>query len=101
MWGCGSRPVSEKESPIPGEMIPIVFFLVFGAVWVSFSPIGKAIARRLGGDTSGPGPGAAEVEALKEEVAVLHREMDEVLNRLDFTERLLAQVKSRSLGPGT
>ena len=40
---------------------------------------------------------AAEVDALRDEVAGLRREMDESQNRLDFTERLLAQVKERGL----
>ena len=40
---------------------------------------------------------SAEVEALREEVTALRREMDETLNRLDFTERLLAQARERGL----
>ncbi len=63
---------------------------------------GSVIGLNIRGDTD-PGREAAagqltaEVEALREEVAALRREMDETLNRLDFTERLLAQARERGL----
>ncbi len=65
---------------------------------------GGVIGLKVGGDTD-PGREAggqlsAEVESLRDEVAALRREMDETLNRLDFTERLLGQAKERGLlGP--
>jgi hypothetical protein len=40
---------------------------------------------------------AAELEAVRDEVTGLRRELDEAQNRLDFTERLLGQVKERGL----
>ena len=40
---------------------------------------------------------AAELDALRAEVTGVRRELDEAQNRLDFTERLLAQVKERGL----
>jgi hypothetical protein len=40
---------------------------------------------------------AAEVEALRDEVTGMRRELDDAQNRLDFTERLLAQAKERGL----
>jgi len=39
----------------------------------------------------------ADVDAMRDEMAALRREMDETLNRLDFTERMLGQVKERGL----
>ena len=39
----------------------------------------------------------AEVESLRDEVTSLRRELDENQNRLDFTERVLAQVRERGL----
>ncbi len=105
----------------PGEFAAYVFTIVagIGAVGV----IG-AITRRIGrggrpqrvlvsrdgvsvipvpeGDTD-PARGAAaerlaaDLEALRDEVTSLRRELDEAQNRLDFTERLLGQVKERGL----
>lgn len=40
---------------------------------------------------------ATELEAVRDEVTGLRRELDEAQNRLDFTERLLGQVKERGL----
>jgi cell division protein FtsB len=43
----------------------------------------------------------AEVDALREEVQALRAEMSEMHERVDFTERLLAQVKAKGqLGAG-
>jgi len=87
---------------VPGEMIPIVLFMMMGLVGVSFSPLGRALARRVGGADQGE---ASEVEALRGEVAELRRELDdmyarldqlqELENRVDFAERVLAQAKER------
>ncbi len=40
---------------------------------------------------------ASDLEALRDEVTGLRRELDDAQNRLDFTERLLGQVKERGL----
>jgi len=40
---------------------------------------------------------AADLDAMRDEMTALRREMDETLNRLDFTERLLGQAKERGL----
>ncbi len=66
---------------------------------------GSVIGLNVGGDTD---PGhqdtlrqlAADLEAMRDEVAGLRREMDEALNRLDFTERLLGQARERGLLKG-
>ena len=78
------------------ELVPIVVFSVLGLVGMSFSPMARALARRISGE-AGPPRDAAEVDALAGDVAELRRELDEVHNRLDFAERLLAQVKERGL----
>lgn len=87
-----------------------VFWIFMCFVAVSFSPIGRAIARSImrGGDRSFPGPfasagraGAADVEALRTEVGGLRQQLDDVQNRLDFAERLLAQARNKgALGAG-
>jgi len=86
-------------------MIPIVLFLVMGAVGVSFSPLGRALARRAGGADPGD---AREVDALRTEVAELREELREVRGelaeaseRLDFAERMLAQVRQKNALPGS
>ena len=86
-----------------------MFTIVVG---ISSLTVVGALARRIGGRRSrfavGPGdtdPGAresvarlaAEIEALRDEVGGLRRELDDAQNRLDFTERLLAQAKERGL----
>jgi hypothetical protein len=80
------------------NVVPIVMFIMLGLIPISFSPLGRALARRIAGE-----PGVrdaqddAEIESLHGEVAELRRELDEVQNRLDFAERLLAQAKERGL----
>lgn len=80
-----------------------------GVIGFSFTPIGRAIARRLGG--GGPdGETTRELRALQSEVDELRGEvetmrgrmgeMDELHGRLEFAERLLAQVKEKSALPG-
>jgi len=80
------------------DIVPIVVFAVLGLVGVSFSPMARALARRIAGEARQvPGADTGEIEALQTDVAALHRELDEVQHRLDFTERLLAQAKERGL----
>lgn len=70
------------------------------------TPIGRAIARRINSGVPDDGV-VREVQALKDEVAELRdeshavrRELTEAHERLDFAERLLAQVKDRGALPG-
>jgi len=80
------------------DLVPIVVFLVLGLVGGVYSPIGRALARRISGEVpQGRGADTAEVDALNGDVAELRRELDEVQNRLDFAERLLAQAKEKGL----
>jgi hypothetical protein len=83
-------------------MIPIVLFLVIGVVGMSYSPLGRALARRVGGEKGEHAEGAvlAEVDAVREEVQALRHEVGDLQERLDFAERLLAQVRAQELGPG-
>jgi len=75
---------------------------VIGAVGMTYSPLGRALARRLGGDKGEHAEGVvlAEVDALREELQTLRGEVGDVQERLDFAERLLAQVRAKELGPG-
>jgi hypothetical protein len=83
----------------------LAVILIFGggtAVFLSFSPIGRAIAERI--RSSGRAPVAVEDPALREELELLRQEVGELHERVDFTERLLAQRSEADRGrimPGT
>jgi ubiquinone biosynthesis protein UbiJ len=88
---------------VPRELIPIVLFNICGLVAIAFSPIGRAIARRIGGGKAEE----SEVAELRADVADLRAELDarlghvdELQERLDFAERALTQIKSREALPG-
>lgn len=73
------------------EILAIVLFLGGGTlVLLSVSPIGRAIADRIRGR-----PAAAVDAGAQEEVLValeqVRREVAELAERVDFTERLLAK----------
>jgi hypothetical protein len=79
-------------------MVPIVLFIMLGLIPISFSPVGRALARRIAGESAARDEREdAEIEALQGDMAELRRELDEVQNRLDFAERLLAQARERGL----
>ena len=78
-------------------MIPIVAITGFFGWLISLSPLGKALAERL---RHGPTPrGTGESEELQAElvegVEQLRREVAELAERVDFTERLLGQQQQR------
>jgi hypothetical protein len=96
----------------PGDFAAYVFTVAgaVGALGVVTGIARRVLDKRFGPMRTGVGlhlgdPEAAEtlrqvtadVEALHEEVTGLRRELDEAQNRLDFTERLLAQAKERGL----
>ncbi len=72
----------------------LAIFFIFGggtAFLLSVSPVGKAIAERIRHGTQGkPDPEVyAELDELREEINELHE-------RLDFAERLLAEGRKES-----
>lgn len=80
-------------------LIPIISITGFFAWMIAISPVGKAYAERL----RPQGRGAAEAgdrEDILEAVAQLRREVAELAERVDFTERLLAERRERKLGAG-
>lgn len=68
----------------------LAIILIFGggtAILLSFSPVGRALAARIRGEVS-----AATVDhELRAEVDQLRQDVVELQERLDFTERVLAQ----------
>ena len=92
------------------ELIPVMAVLVGGAMGVAFlaGPIGRAIGNRIAGRVTGAGTDGDtrtlidamdelrdDVEALRQDVVGQVHELHE---RVDFTERLLAD-KPRSHSP--
>ena len=81
----------------------IVGIVVFAGAFTVLGTLAKAVAKRIAGGVVG----AKEIEALRDELAQLRSDMDgvqgrlaevdEMQNRLDFTERLLAQARERGL----
>ena len=78
-----------------GVFIPIIAVGGFFAWMISLSPLGKAIAERLRhGPVPRGGAGTTEDQAeLVENVDQLRREVAELAERVDFTERLLGQQR--------
>lgn len=84
----------------PEALVALVFF---GGV----SAIGFTLARAFAKRIAGGAVSAKEIEALRDEIAQLSAEVedlrgrvapvDEMQNRLDFAERLLGQVRERGL----
>lgn len=78
-------------------LIPITFFLSVALVFISRGEIGKAIAHSIRMKSGG---GNQDLEEMRAELGELRRDLDqarqELLDtheRLDFTERLLAQAR--------
>jgi hypothetical protein len=77
-----------------GVFIPLIAVGGFFAWMISLSPLGKALAERLRhGPTSRGGTGEEHAE-LVDSVEQLRREVAELAERVDFTERLLGQQQA-------
>jgi hypothetical protein len=93
---------------VPVEFVvrDVIGYLITGAVilGVAFSPIARAIGHRIMHGKAPRFPEGAEdprVDDLSGEVAALREQLETMHDRLDFTERLLAQARERGqLGPG-
>jgi hypothetical protein len=74
--------------------IPIIVMGFAGLITFSFTPLGRALAKRLGGQSGNP-----ELEErmaqLETDVESFRHELAESHERIDFTERALAQVKEQ------
>ena len=72
------------------DIIAVVGIFVAGpVVLLAFSPVGRAYADRL---RHGPTPAAIEPDpAVYEELERMRQEMSELAERVDFTERVLAE----------
>ncbi|HEV8304214.1 MAG TPA: hypothetical protein VGQ25_04595 [Gemmatimonadales bacterium] len=80
-------------------LIPIVAVGGFFAWMISLSPVGKAYADKVRGK-GGASEAAGDHEEVLEAVERLRREVAELAERVDFTERLLGQQRGgERLGP--
>jgi len=94
---------------MPVELVVehILTALIVGGTFVAiaFSPLPRAMGNRLmHGKMPAPGAGAEDprVDDLVDELSATRRHLDELQERVDFTERLLAQAREKGiLGPGT
>lgn len=86
----------------------LAIILIFGggaAVGISFSPIGRAFAARIRGQSVGDaeevkGALAEHRDALQAELDNVRHELGELAERMDFAERLLAQTREQALPKG-
>jgi hypothetical protein len=79
--------------PIAGMLsgIVVVGFLASAVVKIFHGPVGQALARRLSGG-AGAGPEVlGEVEELRQQLEHVQQRLLDAEERLDFSERLLAQ----------
>ena len=80
-------------------MIPIVSVGGFFAWMLALSPVGKAYAEKLRSQKGAGADGEGQAELL-ETVEHLRREVAELAERVDFTERLLGQRQgAERIGP--
>jgi hypothetical protein len=79
------------------DVLAVVFIFGGGSLFLlAISPIGKAIAERIrGGAPNAPGAVHEALEGLREEMVTelqqLRKDVNELGERVDFTERMLAQ----------
>ena len=88
---------------MPVELVVehILTSVIVGAtlIGIAFSPLARALGNRLmHGKTPVPGSVAEDprVDELAEDNTMLRRQLAEMEERLEFAERLLAQVKDRA-----
>jgi flagellar biosynthesis/type III secretory pathway M-ring protein FliF/YscJ len=90
-------PPSVQFDPnlIPPPVFAFIVIAALAAAVIILWPIMRALARRLEGKGSGDAALKAEVEQLHHrlgDVDLLHSRVAELEERVDFTERLLAQT---------
>lgn len=78
-----------------GVFIPIVAMGGFFAWMIAISPLGKALAERLRHGPVARGGGGEDQSELLENVEQLRREVAELAERVDFTERMLPRETDR------
>jgi hypothetical protein len=86
-------------------ILAIIFIFGGGSMFLlAVSPVGRAFADRIRGGTTAPDDTVRRLEAahqdVLEELESVRREVVEIHERLDFTERVLAQKRNEGLPAG-
>ncbi len=83
----------------PGDVAPVfivaLLALVTGAVLIFRGPLGRAIARRIEGDVGGSPELESRLNDLEARIAAGEQERGELVERLDFAERMMLESKDR------
>jgi hypothetical protein len=74
-----------------GPMVPVLGLSIVGLVVLGRSRLGEALARRIAGGRYDP-EADEQILALQEEVAALRHQLQEMQERVEFTERLLSRA---------
>ena len=73
-----------------------ILFLSLAAVFILRGPLGRALGERIAGRGGREPTDDRELQDLKGEVEELRHQLNEVQERLDFAERLLARQDERA-----
>src|SRR2546426_10305110 len=74
----------------------LLMVLVFGGgitIALAFSPIGRAVSERIRGGPPRDRADAAQLDEVVADLQEVRRELSELSERMDFTERLLAKQR--------
>jgi len=81
-------------------LIPVLAVFFVGVIGLSRTVIGRAIARRIGGEAGADGVLEERVGQLEADLEAVRHELAESHERIDFAERALAQVRAQRQLPG-
>jgi len=87
-----------NPNDVAGALVGSLFFLSIAAVIILRGPLGKALARRIEGPGASPSMAPGELEELRVRLEEMEQQVGrvhELEERLDFTERLLAQQREQ------
>ncbi len=83
----------------PGDVAPVfivaLLALVTGAVLIFRGPLGRAIARRIEGDVGGSPELESRLRDVEARLAAGEQDRAELVERLDFAERMMLEAKDR------
>ena len=90
---------------MPVELVVehIIQSIIVGAVFIglAYSPLPRAWAHRIMHGKKGEAQdNDPRIDDLAEDNAMLRRQLEEVQERVEFAERLLAQVEKKGIHPG-